>query len=236
MTRLPRKSSVLAALASPGAPRVFSPSSLQTWLADRQLIIPARTLSMSLIEWTQSGAMDRINSRVYLNGRARPRPTLDEAASHLRPGAVVSLQRALAHVGVLNDPSPWITATVSSADTTKVGKVETDGGTFRFATLPEAMVVRPGHALYQDAIDSSRPWMATPEKALLDWLHLSSTPRGASSWPLPSAFDWNINILDQDRLDRLANGLGVSEMLFDFQGKIGLGALDPSPRRYRGPR
>jgi hypothetical protein len=233
MNRLPRKSSVLAALAISDAPRVFSPSSLQDWLATRQLVIPSRTLSLALIEWSQAGVMERVNSRVYLNNRARPKPTAEEATPYLRPGAVVSLEHTLSHVGILNKPSPQITAVVSSSDTTKVGRVQTDVGVFRFAALPENMIIRADHVLFHDAIDRDRPWMATPEKALLDWLHLASTPHGMASWPLPAAYDWNMHLLDTDRLHRLAPALGMEGLLLEFTGKIDLGALDPTPRRTR---
>lgn len=237
MSRFSRKALVLMRLAKPGAPRVFSPGSLVQWLEEQDIVIPPRTLTESLAEWSATGAIDRVTSRIYLNGRTQPRPTLDEAAPHLRPGAVVSLHRVLGQHGVLNNPSHWVTAVVSSADTTKVGRVDTENAIFRFAALPDAMVIRAGDALHDLAVEEGRPWVATPEKALLDWLHLANTPRGAASWPLPGAYDWDMDLLDHGRLDALASGLGLTRLVEDFRNRIANGALDPSPRqRARRPR
>lgn len=237
MTRFSHQALALMRLAKPGAPRVFSPSSLAQWLEEQGLQTPGRTLTESLGVWTATGAIDRVTSRIYLNGRATPRPTLDEAAAYIRPGAVVSLQRVLGQHGVLNNPSHWITAVVSSEDTTKVGRVETEKAVFRFAALPSQMIVRPGDKLYALAIEPDRPWVATPEKALLDWLHLANTPRGAAAWPLPGAYDWDLDLLDMGRLQILAKELGVESVLGNFVSSIESGSLDPSPRqRTRRPR
>lgn len=237
MSRFSRKALVLMRLAKPGAPRVFSPGSLVQWLEEQDITIPPRTLTESLAEWSATGAIDRVTSRIYLNGRAQPRPTLDEAAPHLRPGAIVSLHRVLGQHGVLNNPSHWVTAVVSSADTTKVGRVETESAIFRFAALPDALTIRPGHKLHALAVEEKRPWMATPEKALLDWLHLANTPRGAASWPLPGAYDWDLDLLDHDRLDALAAPLDLGPVLDNFRARVAGGALDPSPKqRARRPR
>ena len=212
------------------APRVFSPTALNAWLVKQNILLPARTLNETLAEWTHSGAVDRLTGRLYLNSKASPRPTPDEAAPALRPGAVVSLHRVLGHHGVLNNPSHWVTAVVSNDDTTKVGRVETEQQVFRFASLPPALMVRPDQPLACDAIDASHPWMATPEKALLDWLHLASTPRGSASWPLPASHDWDLELLDTARLNRLARGLGLKNLLEGFQKSVENNALDPGPR------
>lgn len=237
MSRFSKKATILMRLAKKDAPRVFSPGSLVLWLEESEIAIPPRSLTEMLAEWSATGAIERVTGRIYLNGRATPRPTLDEAAPHIRSGAIVSLQRILGQHGVLNNPSHWVTAVVSNADTTKVGKVETDSTVFRFAALPEAMVIRPGHRLENLAIERRTPWLATPEKAVLDWLHLANTPRGASSWPLPGAYDWDIDLLDHDRLDTLASELGMVELVADFRNSIQSGAIDPSPKvRARRPR
>lgn len=229
----PQKSSVLLALSQEDAPRVFSPASLCQWLETRGLSIPSRSLSLALSEWSENGFVYRVNNRAYLNGRARYRVAYDEAAPWLRPGAIVSLHRSLANVGALNTRNSDVTAVVSSEDTTKVGLVATGVATFKFAALPPAMIILPGHALFDEAVETHKPWSATPEKALLDWLYLVSTPRGASAWPLAPSHEWNLAALNMDRLEKLADGLNMSARLFEFQGKVDFGALDPSPRSRR---
>lgn len=229
----PKKSSVLLALSKEDAPRVFSPASLCQWLASQGLSIPSRSLSLALSEWSENGSVVRVNNRAYLNGRSRYRVAYDEAVPWLRPGAIVSLHRSLANVGALNTRGLEITAVVSSEDTTKVGSITTGVGTFKFASLPPSMIIAPGHALFHDAVEKNKPWCATPEKALLDWLYLASTPRGASVWPVAPSHEWNLSALNFDRLENLANGLNMPSQLFEFQGKVDLGALDPAPRRRR---
>lgn len=237
MARSLKKTTVLMRLASNDAPRVFSPGSLSLWLEENGIVVSARSLAVRLGEWSIAGAVERVTGRVYLNARATPRPTLDEAAPHLRSGAIVSLHRVLGQHGVLNNPSHWVTAVVSNVDTTKVGKVETDTTVFRFAALPETMVIRPGSPLENLAIERRTPWLATPEKALLDWLHLANTPRGAASWPLPGAYDWDLDLLDHERLDTLAKALGMTELVDGFRQSIQAGSVDPSPKvRARRPR
>jgi hypothetical protein len=231
--RLPLREQALATLRLDGAPRVFSPQELQDWCRNNEVALPERSQTQALIEWTAAGVLGKINNHTYLNLLAHPRPLPDEAAAHLRPGAVVSLTRVLGQAGVLNNPTHWITAVVSIERTRKVGEVVTAGGTFAFAALPEALLPNPLSDLGRDAYEPFSSYLrATPEKAYLDGLYLQSTPRGAGRWERPQDGDWDLDVLDQERLLRLAQGLDLVSLLPE-----GLrGMLDAAPSKPRGRR
>lgn len=228
MSMLPKKAKALQALAQEGAPRAFSFGQLEEWLTERQLALPTRSLSQALAEWAATGALEKLG-RVYLNKNCSPTTTPDEAAPLLRPRAVVSLQRALGLQGVVNNPSRWITAVVPNDASTKVGRVEIGEQVFRFASLPASMFIPKDHPLYEDSMALGSKHMASSEKALIDWMWLASTPRGKPLWPLPPKHDLDLDLLDPDRLLRLAGHLQAEDLLRDafpeFMESIGCPAL-----------
>lgn len=233
---MPWKMNMIRRLSEPTAPRVFSHADLVSWMQEMGVVEKhRRTLFRALKEWEHAGLIQRVVSGLYLNGQAHPLPTLEEAAGLLRPGAIVSLSTVLGRAGVLNNPTHWVTATVPSTQALTGRDVEADNGTlFKFARMDPSLLPVKGESWAQDAL---QPYTAvptaTPEKALLDWLYLSTSPHGATRWPLPPVYDWDLSDLDSDKLTRLATRMGLMEVLSQFQAALEQEAPRVALRRPR---
>lgn len=225
----------LGLMAAADAPRAFTGPELASWLAGHGIEPTRRTLTGALVEWEAAGAIRKVAHGIYLNLRATPEPTVEEAAQRVRPGAIVSLATVLGRAGVINNPVYWTTAVIPTG---KYDRLESQGGqgvVFRFAQMRHDLLPRPGTPFARDALEPyAQAPTATPEKALLDWLYLATSPRGAARWPLPPAHDWDIGDLDDARLDRLARRMGLVDELAQFRD----GLARPAPRvaLRRGPR
>jgi len=183
----------------------------------------------SLSHWIRRAeAEDRlrpVRRGLYLNAyRARPGQPAD-AVAWLRVDAVVSLNTVLGDAGVLNNPVRSVTAVVPldpHAPPPKLGRVQTRAGTFHFFGLPRR-ILEAGAAA--DRLVPAGTWehaRATPEKALLDWLYLASSPRSRRT--PPPRDDLDLELLDSRRLHRLARACGLDDRLQHFLG-------EPRPRR-----
>lgn len=210
----------LARLSEPGAPRVMTPTGAQTWLAEASIKLTVQALARAFNEWQAQGLIEKVRHGIYLNLRVHPRPQADEAASWLRSGAVVSLQRVLGQAGVLNNPTPWITCVLSMAASRASAKIETPTHVFQFSGMKGEMIPA---ASADWATDAYQPYAqvltATPEKALMDWLYLAEN---SPLWRRPPAHDLDLDDLDHDRLDRLANRMGVSDSWQKLRRETGL--------------
>lgn len=154
----------------------------------------------------------KIKRDLYANLRIRPVPSPAEAAQLLRPGAVVSLQTVLGDQGVINNPTNVVYALYPQDEqpglrrTLKREKedgVAPEFGRFRFIGVKrEYLEAGPE----KDRLVVSSYARATPERALIDWIRLSEIK--ASKFPAPP-FDIDMDLLDQDRLARVA---GVTKM------------------------
>lgn len=205
-------------LSEEGAPRAFRREDLAEWLAKSAIEPSARTLGRALAEWEVKGLIARPVQGVFLNLTARPIPQPEEAISILRPQAVISLSSILGQAGVLNNPSYWVSAVLPvSAVKGPVDIEMTDGRMLRFAYM------RDDYAQMEDEdarqVDT-RVAKATPEKALMDWIYLSSSARGAARWPLPALHDLDLDDLDAARLDRLAARMDLVEPLAQLREAI----------------
>lgn len=223
------RSTALASLADPHAPRVMSPTGLRRWLEPRGLSWQLSTATEALGEWHRMGLVEKVRRGVYLNLRAAPRPTVDEAAPLLRQGAVISLQRVLGQAGVLNNPTDWVTSVLPMGQSRAVGKIVTDRHTFVFVGMRDDLVPTTDQAWADDAYQPYAPVRtATPEKALLDWLYLAQV---SPLWRMPPRQDIDLEELDSDRLDRLAQAMGLEAPLHAF--RVGKPAPQQRPRRHR---
>lgn len=216
------KTAALERLAQPGAPRVCGRDVLVQWLNDGGITSSERTLLRALQEWELFGHIGRPTWGVYLNRQVHPLPLLEEAAQIIRPGAVVSLASVLGRAGVLNNPSYWITAVLPSTAVKGPVDVEaTDGTMLRFAHLRPDLIPQADASWAADALDPTAfSPTATPEKALMDWVYLSSSARGAARWPLPALHDLELDDLDADRLDRLAVQMDLVDPLAQLRTAI----------------
>jgi hypothetical protein len=226
-----------ARLAATGAPRVFTRDALLSWLSDFPDAPSQRTMLRALQEWETEGVVGRPAWGVYLNRQTQPLPVLEEAAQVLRPGAIVSLASVLGRAGILNNPSYWVTSVLPSTAVKGPVDVEGEAGTvFRFAHMREDLVPGPGQDWSADALDERSLFpAATPEKALRDWVYLSSSARGAARWPLPALHDLDVDDLDHARLDRLAHRMGLVDPLAQLMDAIAADRARVRVHRSRCP-
>jgi hypothetical protein len=137
----------------------------------------------------------------------------------LRPGAIVSLQTVLGDAGIWNNFTDWVTAVVPISrryTTQSLGRLETSGGVFVFRGLPES-ILEAGRD--EDRLVANVSYRrATPEAALLHWLYLSNSPRSRMSTP---PLDLDLELLNRQKLKRLAGAMGLSELLNSFLPRVG---------------
>ncbi len=151
---------------------------------------------------------------LYLNQYRRSPVSLVDAAHLLVADAVISLNTVLGDGGILNNPSRIVTAMVPidrRAPPPKLGRRTTRVGTVHFFGLPRR-ILEAGRP--EDRLESTTPRdhaRATPEKALLDWLYLSESPRSRRT--LPPKGDLDLDLLDRARLKRLAAAMGLTRAL-----------------------
>jgi len=217
----------------------MSPTEAREWLASNEVIVGGPAMIAMLAEWSDLELVAKVRHGVYLNLRATPTPTAMEAASRIRSGAVVSLQSVLGHAGVWNNDAhkTTVTGVLPLGLSRAVGTLEGEQGyTFIFAGMRDEMVNRPEDATWTKfAFQDGNRERASPEKALLDWIYLSKHSPG---WRMPPRHDIDMDLLDRDRLDYLAQGMELTSELTAFEAGI---LRPPSPaksslsRRRRHP-
>lgn len=237
MSTIPGMSWKIAALRklSESSLRVFTAPELDVWLQQEGFDVPVRTARRALQEWETAGIVDRVATGIYLNKQLLPLPLPEEAARKLRPGAIISLSTVLGRAGVLNNPTHWVTAVVPTSEGNARREVAMESGSsFQFAQIrPDLLPVsRVGWG--KDALEPyAATRTATPEKALLDWIYLASSPRGMARWPLPPAHDWDISSLDTGRLERLSTHMGLAQELQQFEAALASEKPRVSVKRMR---
>lgn len=205
-----------ATLTAPGAPAALNRALLVRMAQSARGGEPVP--SSSLTHWLKGardlGRLASVVEGLYLNRYRRAPVALADAAHWLMPDAVVSLNTALGEAGVLNNPSRIVTAVVPldpGAPPPKLGRRETDAGTFQFFGLPRR-ILEAGEP--EDRLASVMPRdhvRATPEKALLDWLYLGMSPR--SRRQPPPLTDIDFDLIDLKRLKRLARAMDLTASL-----------------------
>lgn len=220
--KLGKRDTALSLLCDAGAPRVFTPTTLNAWLETREAGLARKVLLAAMQRWKALGLVKQVARGIYLNGRITPLPTLDEAAPWLRRGAVISLQRVLGQAGVLNNPTERITCVLPLQVSRAVGAVRSDLGLFTFSGMRGDLVPDGKEAWSRDALEPyAHVPTATPEKALLDWLYLA---RESQKWALPPRHDIDFGEMDLVRLQRLAAHMGLERDLGAFLGSAPVAA------------
>lgn len=200
------------------APRVLTTEGLSVLLTGPRGA-PSRN---ALFRWIHAkeaeGLLYRVARGLYLNNAAWPPPQPKEAAGHVRRGAIVSLQKVLGDACVLNNYTYVVTCIVPwmGGSFPNVGRVDTAGAYFWFHAMPYKVVMagRP-----EDRLHPEEYWcaVATPERALLDWIYLSRARHRAMSGP---PLDVELDLLDARRLDRLARAMDLVDALNDYRERV----------------
>jgi hypothetical protein len=200
------------ALKAPRAPRVIARNKIPLILLDHGLTMSRSSYQRLVSDLIEARCLCPVTNRLYLNLEASPSAAPDEAAHWLAEGAVISLQRVLGAHGVLNNPSSYITAVVPILPGEAppfLGQKMTPAGTFVFRGIPQHIMNAGDADDRLDQINNPFPGgiaTATPEKALIDWIYLGNSAR--SNLTPPPAHDIDVDMLDIDRLHRLASAIG----------------------------
>lgn len=205
------KLSLVGGLREPGAPGVVDRASLLAVLAERDSKCSPAGLSRITSGLEAEGALEKVSAGLWVNRLRFPPARLDEAASKLRKGAVPSLRSVLGEYGAVNNPSMEVCACVpitSDGPRPALGRETTSGGQrFHFFGLPERFFPGEDPRLCSLFLDPSKPYPSfRPEKALVDWIHLSRSPR--SKLP-PPPFDLDSSVMDLEILRECSEALVV---------------------------
>jgi predicted transcriptional regulator of viral defense system len=159
-----------------------------------------------LSRWTQAGKLIQLRRGVYTLAtpyqQVSPHPFL--IANTLLPGSYISMQSALAHYGLIPEYVPQ----TLSVTTLRPSKWRNPLGDFRFQHITPNLFFG-----YQkvDLTVGQEAFVALPEKALLDLIHL--TPNGDDPLFLAGLRLQNLETLDENRLKSLAERAGKPKWL-----------------------
>ena len=170
---------------------VFSSGFLQAGRADKA------DISRQLSRWTAEGKLIQLRRGLYMlaGDHSRRAPHRFTIANRIQPGSYVSLQSALAFHSLIPEHVPVVT----SVTTGRPRFLETGAGSYQFRHLhPELFF---GYQA-SDPGDGSSAFLAFPEKALLDLIHL--TPGSDDPSYLSELRLQNLETLDMDRLSEFA--------------------------------
>ena len=159
--------------------------------------VDPRDVRRQLSRWTRAGRIYQLRRRLYALAppfqKAKPHPFV--IANRMVPGSYVSLQSALAHYGLIPEYVPVVT----SVTTGRPNRWSTPLGAFEFHHIkPEWL---EGYQLTEVGT-RQRAFLATPEKALLDLIHLQ--PGGDSPEYLRELRLQNLDRVNLDELKRQA--------------------------------
>jgi len=160
--------------------------------------------SRQLVRWTALGKLIQLRRGLYCLGPGYrwqdPHPFL--LANRLKAGSYISLQAALSHHGLIPESVPVVT----SVTTKRPETIETPLGTFLFRHLHRRLLwgyreveIQPGQWVF----------LADPEKALLDLIHL--TPGADGEEHLSGLRLQNLERLEPHRLNEYAKRSGLKK-------------------------
>lgn len=146
-----------------------------------------------LSRWTEAGRILQLRRGVYALAppfqKVKPHPFL--VANRLVRGSYVSLQSALAYYGVIPEAVPVTT----SVTTRRPARRETPLGVYRYRHIKTELFFGYGRT---DLGNDQQAFVAAPEKALLDLVHLQ--PGGDAPAYLQQLRLQNLDRLDLEQL------------------------------------
>lgn len=167
--------------------------------------VDRQAIQRQLARWQKSGHLIQLRRGLYSVAppyrQVAPHPFL--IANRLVKASYVSCQSALAWYGLI----PEYTPVTVSVTTLRPGAWETDLGRFTFRHIKVDLLF--GYALI-DIGAGQKAFVALPEKALLDLLHL--TPGGDDPTFLAELRLQNLERLDLQRLAHLAERTGSAKL------------------------
>lgn len=220
------KDKIESLLYGPNAARVVTTATIIRLARSDKPDLSENTIHLWLGKMTETGKLLLVRRGLYANMRTHPEVLPQEAAQHIRAGAVVSLHSVLGECGFLNNPSRIVFAVVpipdkgnpgSAIQSVNVGAIKTGIGMFRFHALPASFTDSRAGSLADREQQSKLYRKATPEKALLDWLHLAESPRSKLSMP---PLDVDFSEMNIKRLHRLAAKMKLGDALRNYIERV----------------
>jgi predicted transcriptional regulator of viral defense system len=167
--------------------------------------VDAFLVRKQLSRWTASGKLIQLRRGLYclapLYQKTIPHPFL--IANRLVPASYVSLQAALAYYDLI----PEKVAVVTSITTRRTIEIDTEIGRFDFHSIQTGWFT--GYRRV-DLGSGQQAFVASPEKALLDLVHLR--PQGDEERYLRSMRLQKLDQLDMEELDRLSSTTGKPKL------------------------
>ena len=174
-----------------------------------------REIQRQLSRWRKSGRIVQLRKGLYMLAP----PFRKEAvhpfliANRLVKGSYVSLHSALWFHGMI----PEAVQVTTSVTTLRPGFRDTPVGSFSFHKIKHALF----HSYVRlEVAKDSWAFVATPEKALCDLVHL--TPRGDSAEYLSELRLQNLSKLDPSMFEKIARDFGKPRMMRALRGVIAL--------------
>lgn len=158
-----------------------------------------------LSRWVQAGRLQQLRRGLYSLAppyqKIKPHPFV--VANQLVRGSYVSLQSALGYYGLIPEYVPLVT----SVTTGRTGRWETALGEYLYRHVKPALF---GGYVRSEVSPGQAAFVATPEKALLDLIHLEP---GADALPyLEELRLQNLDQFDLNELKRLAVKAGSPKL------------------------
>lgn len=158
-----------------------------------------------LTRWEKAGRVFQLRRGLYALAppfqKVQPHPFL--VANRLVPGSYVSLQSALGHYALIPE-AVFVTTSVTPG---RPGRWDTPLGTYDFRHIQRELLTGYERTLLAG---NQEAFLATPEKALLDLVHL--VPGADSSEYLDELRLQNLDRLDLDRLRESAELSGKPKL------------------------
>ncbi len=154
-----------------------------------------------LHDWTKANKVIQLRRGIYTLPNKNPHPFI--VANHLVSGSYVSLQMALAYYHLI----PEHVAVITNVTTQRPSKFENKFGRFTYRHINPSLFFGIEYRLL---VENEYAYVATPEKALLDLIHLR--PQGDSKAYIESLRLQNLEILDIERLHNLAQRAGKPKL------------------------
>jgi len=171
--------------------------------------VDSKDVRRQLSRWTKLGRIIQLRRGLYSLAppfqKIHPHPFT--ISNHLVRGSYVSCQSALAHYDLIPEYVP----TVIGVSCSKPGRWDTDLGSFVFRHIKQDFFF--GY-LSEDLGSGHHAFLASPEKALLDLIHL--TPKGDSLAFLEGLRLQNLDQVDVDNLETLARQFKRPKLLRAF--------------------
>lgn len=205
--------SLVRSLKGPMKPRIMTAEDLYQIMQRAHPGIAISTYYNNVKTLMETGMLMQVKKNLYANMSAAPTISPNEVASYIQKGAVVSLHSALTHAGVINNPSNIVTSVLPTSPRGwrdgKRSENRNKMGDFWFFRMPERMVFLPDVDRSHVLVQSLYYDMATPEKALLDWIYMAShiqAKHGFSSMP---PLDIDITEMNKKRLLGMAGLMDI---------------------------